>query len=94
MHLTREKGYMSESLFIKAVDESLKVSNEINFSFFGEQTLHPYFMKFFGYLKDRPRRFRVVLNTNMSLVTNDHFDLFVDMELSDLRVGIDAATEA
>lgn len=89
--LTRKKGYMAESLYKKVVDECFDISREINFSFFGEQTLHPKFKEFMLFLKKRPFTCRVVINSNMSLVTREIFDLFNDMELDELRVSLDAA---
>jgi len=90
--LTREKGFMSFSLFEKLALECFEVSKEINYSFFGKQTLHPRFRDVMLFLEERPDGFGVVLNSNLSLITRAHFELFLKMKLDDLRVGIDAST--
>lgn len=88
----RERGFMDFDLFRSIVDQAASCAQELNFSFFGEQTLHPRFAEFFGYLKRRPEDLRVVMNTNLSLVTSEIFSLFIDIGLDDLRLSIDAAT--
>lgn len=90
--LTRAKGYMDYDLFKKVMDESFEVADFINFSFFGEPVLHPHFLKFMDYVLNRPKGFKVVMNSNMSLVTKDVFEKFIEVSISHLRVSVDAAT--
>ena len=88
----RPKGFMDFDLFCKVVDEAGQISNEINFSFFGEPMIHPEFLKFMDYLKGRKSSLRVVMNTNLSLATREIYQKLIDINLSDLRISLDAAT--
>jgi len=48
--MTRPQGYMGMDLLKKIIDESFKVANFINFSFFGEPLLHPKFSEIMDYV--------------------------------------------
>jgi radical SAM protein with 4Fe4S-binding SPASM domain len=88
----RKKGYMTFETFKKSVEQARKFSKEINFSFFGEPTLHPEYFKFFKYLKKNRGDLNIVLNSNMSLVTKDIFELWIDTGVRQCRLSIDAAS--
>lgn len=90
----RAKGYMDYDLFRKVIDEAGEISEEVNFSFFGEPTSHPEFLKFMDYLKTRNPELRVVMNTNLSYATREVFAKLIEIKLADLRLSIDAATPA
>ncbi len=88
----RDKGYMDEELYRHVLDQAYHYAREINFSFFGEPMMHPDFLRFLDLLKDRPSDLRVVMNTNLSYATRDHFDKLIEIHLDELRISIDAAT--
>lgn len=88
----RKKGYMSFETFKKSLEQCKKFSREINFSFFGEPTLHPEYSNFLKYLKQNKGKLNVVLNSNLSMVTKDIFDLWMDVGIRQCRFSIDAAT--
>lgn len=88
----RPRGFMEPGLFREVVAQAARCANEINLSFFGEQTLHPRFEEYMRVLAGRPASLRVVLNTNLSRLTRHTFALFREMRLDDLRLSIDAAT--
>lgn len=88
----RPKGYMDFDLFKQVVKEAYEISRSINFSFFGEQLLHPDFLKFMDVLKSRPPDVKIVMNTNLSLATGEFFAKLIDIEIDHFRISIDAAT--
>ena len=83
---------MTYDLFRRVVDQANEISREINLSFFGEPTMHPDFMKFMDYLKGRNPELRVVMNTNLSFATREILDKLIEIQLSELRLSIDAST--
>jgi radical SAM protein with 4Fe4S-binding SPASM domain len=88
----RPRGFMDFDLYQRIVDEVFAVANEINFSFFGEPMMHPRFLDCLDYLKRRPRGFRVVMNSNMSYATREIFEKLIEIEFTELRISLDAAT--
>lgn len=88
----RPKGYMAFDLFRRIVDEANEVASCVNFSFFGEPTMHPEFLRFMDYLKGRSSGLAVVMNTNLSLATREVFARLIEIGLDDLRISLDAAT--
>jgi radical SAM protein with 4Fe4S-binding SPASM domain len=84
----RKKGFMSDEVFLKAVDQANLFADRVEFGFFGEQTLHPNYIKLMKLLKKR--NFRVELNTNLSLVTNEMFDLWNELNIDLVKFSIDA----
>ena len=88
----RSKGFMGFDLFRRVVDEANEISREINFSFFGEPMIHPEFLKFMNYLKHKDPQLGVVMNSNLSLATQEIFQKLIEIKLTDLRLSIDAAT--
>lgn len=83
---------MTFDLFCSVVEQANEISRGINFSFFGEPTLHPEFLRFMDYLKHRDPSLTVVMNTNLSLVTRKIFQKLIEIELTELRLSIDAGT--
>lgn len=90
--MTRNQGFMKMELFDKVIKESFKISNSVNLSFFGEPSIHPYFSEVLDYFKNRPNKFKVVINTNLSLFTKDLFQKIIDAKITQIRVSVDAAT--
>lgn len=88
----RPKGFIDFDLFCKVIDEANEIAQEVNFSFFGEPLMHPEFLKLMDYLKYRYRELRVVINTNLSFATREIFHKLIEVEISELRLSIDAAT--
>jgi len=88
----RKKGYMSFETFKRSVTQCKNFAQEINFSYFGEPTLHPEYRKMFRWLKHNKGHLRIILNSNLSLVTNDIFDAWMDTGVTQCRFSIDAAT--
>jgi len=89
----RAKGFMDLDLFRRVVDQANEIAEFINFSFFGEPMMHPRFLKFMDYLKNRNPGLGVVMNTNLSLATRAIFDKLIEIDLTELRISIDAASE-
>jgi radical SAM protein with 4Fe4S-binding SPASM domain len=84
---------MSFDFFRKVVDEANEISSQLNFSFFGEPMMHPEFLKFMDYLKQRNPQLEVVMNTNLSYATKEIFQKLIEIDLTELRISIDAATQ-
>ncbi len=88
----RPTGFMDFGLYRRVIDQVNELGAEVNFSFFGEPTSHPEFLKFMDYLKGRNPEVRVVMNTNLSYATREIFAKLIEIGLGDLRLSIDAAT--
>jgi radical SAM protein with 4Fe4S-binding SPASM domain len=90
----RPKGFMEYDLFRRVIDEANEIAAEVNFSYFGEPMMHPEFLKYMDYLKQRNPKLGVVMNTNLSYATRDIFAKLIEIGLTNLRLSIDAATAA
>ncbi|MBN1674477.1 MAG: radical SAM protein [Kiritimatiellae bacterium] len=88
----RAKGYMDFDLYRRIIDEANQVALGVNFSFFGEPMMHPRFLDCMEYLNGRNPALRVVMNTNLSLATQEIFTKLIEIRLDNLRLSIDAAT--
>lgn len=87
--LTRPKGFMDIKLIEKILKLARKYNSFINFSFFGEPLLH----KDFFTILDMSKDIHTIINSNMSLATKETFKHFIDLNLNQLRISIDAVTE-
>ena len=85
---------MALDLFRNIVMQASEIALEVNFSFFGEPMMHPEFIKFMDYLKDRTPELRVVMNTNFSLATTEIIGKLIEIRLDELRVSLDAASSS
>ncbi|MBP2303203.1 hypothetical protein [Azospirillum picis] len=65
----RSYGYMENAVFERTIDECRRTARSVNFSFFGEQTLHPHYARLMRSLRGQP--FSCDINTNMGMVTAD-----------------------
>ncbi len=83
---------MPIDLFRQAFEESSTVTDVINFSFFGEPTLHPAFDEIMRYVSDRREGLAIVINTNLSRMTHAMFESVLAGRIDELRVSVDAAT--
>ena len=72
---------MEYDLYKKLIDFASKHAALINFSFFGEPMLHPEFLRFMDYLKNRPSTLSVVMNTNLTLATKEVFENLIEIKL-------------
>lgn len=90
--MTRKKGFADFDLVKRLLDESFEISKYVNFSFFGEPLLHPKFLDILAYTQRKPKGFKVVINSNMSLVTKHIMEKFIEFDLTQLRISIDAAS--
>lgn len=87
----RRTGLMAEDVFERAVEECERVAGWVELGFFGEQTLHRRYFDYLDRLKHR-RSFALELNTNLSLVTAETFDKWVEVGVDLVRLSIDAVT--
>ena len=90
----RNKGFISFPLFSKLILEADKIASEVNFGFFGEPMLHPYFCNLIDMLKYRNTKLKFVMNTNLSVANKHIFQTLIDINMTELRISIDAATPA
>ena len=82
----RNKGFMPFDLFKRVIENADKYCEEINFSFFGEPTIHPDFLAFLTYARKASPGLRMVLNTNLSYATKELFQKCIDVNLTELRL--------
>jgi MoaA/NifB/PqqE/SkfB family radical SAM enzyme len=88
-YMKRKVGYMSVDLFKEIIDISHPLTAEVNFSFFGEPLLHPYFKECMEYVCQFP--LKVTLNTNMTLADDGIRALLCELGVDEVRVGIDGS---
>ncbi len=86
----RRQGMMSEPVFRRAVEECNRVAETVELGFFGEQTLHPKYVDYLRAMKQR--NFGLELNTNISFVTDEIMDVWVESEVNLVRLSLDALT--
>ncbi len=85
----RKIGNLSQNAFNRILSECEKVAKTVELNFFGEQTLHPKYLLFLDKLKMR-RNYRLVTNTNMSLMDERIMQGWIDAKLDQVRLSIDA----
>lgn len=90
--MKRSKGYAKTERVKQLLAESFRIAKYVNFSFFGEPLLHPNFIEILEFTKNKPKGFKTVINTNLSLLTKDIMKKFIECKLNQLRVSVDAAT--
>jgi len=86
----RRQGSMSPELFARAVDECNRVADTVELGFFGEQTLHKRYVECILAMKER--RFALELNTNVSYVTHEMMEAWIDARVDMVRLSLDAIT--
>lgn len=89
---TRPGRFMTPEVFRRAVEEANRVADIVEIGFFGEQTLHRHYDEYMRSLKKR--RFQLETNTNLSRVTHQTFETWIEAELDLLRLSSDAITPA
>lgn len=88
----RKKGYLSLSLFREIFEKVEPHTDLLNFSFFGEPTLHPSFGEILEIISRRREGLKVVMNTNLSRMTSERFDQIITAGMTELRISVDATT--
>lgn len=88
----RDKGFMDAELFRKIVSQSWELTDTINFSYFGEHTIHPRFSEFILMLANRPKGTRVHIFTNFLFMKRDQLDAIVSAKVSNMNISLDAVT--
>lgn len=86
----RRQGRMSDEVFARALDECQRVADTVELGFFGEQTLHPRYADFIRRMSERS--FKIELNTNISFLTDDMMDAWVEAKVDMVRLSLDAVT--
>jgi sulfatase maturation enzyme AslB (radical SAM superfamily) len=86
----RPKGYISQELWIKAMDAANRHARALTIGFFGEQLLHKRFDQFILYIPPRKQRgYQTFLNTNFALVTEAHVELLRRFDV--VRISLDSS---
>jgi radical SAM protein with 4Fe4S-binding SPASM domain len=83
--MTRQKGFMSDTLFDKLISELEPYLYNINLYFQGEPMLHP---GFFHFLK-RCKNLRTVVSTNGHFLTEENTDKLASSGLKELMISLD-----
>jgi MoaA/NifB/PqqE/SkfB family radical SAM enzyme len=86
----RRQGLMSRATFQRAIDECNRVAETVELGFFGEQTLHRDYLEFVRSLERR--NFRLEVSTNLSYVTREMMQAWLDARVDLLRFSLDAVT--
>jgi len=84
----RPKGFISKKLFELVLWNAERYAREVVIGFFGEPMLHPLFQEFINSFPDK-RRYKVILNTNWSLITAE--TMISLKKLDEVRISIDAS---
>lgn len=90
----RDKGIMNMNLFDKLLSQAWEITQTINFSYFGEPTLHPNFCEIMDKLRDRPKNKKVHIFSNFVSMTKNHMDSIIDAKVDHLNISLDAVTES
>lgn len=86
----RRQGLMSRATFERAIAECNRVAETVELGFFGEQTLHRDYVELVRSLRER--RFRLEISTNVSYVTREMMQAWIDARVDLLRFSLDAVT--
>ncbi len=85
----RKIGTITMPVFLRMIEECERVAKTVELNFFGEQTLHPKYHEFLAIMKAR-KNYRLVTNTNMSLLDRKTMDTWIDTKMDQVRLSIDA----
>jgi radical SAM protein with 4Fe4S-binding SPASM domain len=85
---------MDMSFYRKIIEQAWDLTNTINFSYFGEPTLHPDFIECMSLLKNRPSNTKVHIFSNFLPMTLKHLDAIVGANVSHLNISLDASNSA
>jgi radical SAM protein with 4Fe4S-binding SPASM domain len=91
-NFNRTKGFMDISLFKKIIEQAYKLTHSINFSYFGEHTLHPHFNEIMSILSHRPSEMQVRIFTNFLMVKKEHMNSMIAAKVNNINISMDAST--
>ncbi len=83
----RPQGFMSQETFQLCLQNAGKYAASFTFGFFGEQMLHPRFDELIFSIPE-VRRYKLVINTNGSLLTTKNIDALKHFDI--VRLSIDS----
>lgn len=92
--MTRPKGFMKFELFKKVIDEAsgFPKLRKLFMHWMGEPLLHPEFMKFAEYAKNKDVAEAIEIATNGVALTEDKMKRMIELGIDELFISIDAAT--
>lgn len=85
----RPIGLIDDEVLHRIVQECERVAKTVELNFFGEQTLHPKYLEYLAVLAQRTH-YRLVTNTNMSLMDEAIMAAWIDARFDQVRLSIDA----
>lgn len=88
--MTRELGYMDESLFNRIIDETSEFSSRIFFHHFGDSLMHPKLGEFIRYANQQ--NIKTFLSANPVLLTEKRSRELVNSGLYELVLSLDGLT--
>lgn len=83
----RPQGFISKETFELCLENAEKYAASMTFGFFGEQLLHPKFADLISSIP-KQRSYRLIINTNGSLLTRKNIDVLKMFDL--VRLSIDS----
>lgn len=89
--MTREKGFMSEEIFKKAVDECAEHNTSIRFIRWGEPFLHPKIIDYCRYIKEKGLMLHIT-NNGLAIKTED-MQALIDLEVDSIIFSFQGATK-
>lgn len=90
--LSRPRGYMDFDLFKKVINQAWQITDVVNFSFFGEPTLHPQFIECMEYLRHRQSGKEIIIFSNFLCMTQKMIDALISVRPKRVHISINAAT--
>jgi radical SAM protein with 4Fe4S-binding SPASM domain len=89
--MTRTKGFMSEEIYKKIVDECAEHGTPIRLIRWGEPFLHPKIIEFFKYAKSKG--LPVHVTNNGQVINEAHMKALVDLQVDSVIFSFQGATE-
>lgn len=89
--MTRHKGFISEKVFKKVVDECSQYNSPIRFIRWGEPFLHKKIIDFCKYIKSK--NLLLHITTNGLALKDDHMKALIDVGLDSLIFSLQGATK-
>jgi len=89
--MTREKGFISEKLLMKAVDECSLFNTPIRFIRWGEPFLHPKIISFIEYVKSRGLLLHIT--NNGQIMKENHMKALVEHKVDSIIFSFQGATK-
>lgn len=89
--MTRKKGFMTEEVFKKVVDECAEHNTPVRFIRWGEPFLHPKIIKFAKYIKSKGLLLHIT--NNGLVITKRHMRAMIDLGLDSMIFSFQGATK-